>query len=128
MLKIEEIRKRLFQIDKKDFPSGKMMAAIAVIGKTSWMGNNNRKSHPLMFQKFANGQESACCHAEASALLKVPKKCRSQVEIYVIRFLRNGNLTCAKPCEMCQDFLKKYNVKNVYYTNWDGKWNKMRLR
>lgn len=104
-----------------------MLAAVAIIGKTSWFGNNNRKSHPRMVKKFSNGQENSCCHAEVSALLKVPRRCRHMVELYVVRFLRNGKVTMAKPCVMCQRYLKQHKIKHIYYTNWDGGWDRMRL-
>lgn len=127
MLRVNEIRERLFLLEKKNFPSGKMLAAVAVIGKTNWFGNNNRKSHPMMVKKFRNGQEGSCLHAEVSALLKVPRQSRHMVDLYVVRFLRNGSISMAKPCPMCEKFLRKHSVRNVYYTNWKGGWDRMKL-
>jgi hypothetical protein len=127
MINLNDIRNTLFQISKKDFPAGKMVAAVAVRGKTTWFGANSRRSHPRMVRKFRNGEEGSCCHAEVNALLQVPRQCRPNIELYVIRFLRNGAITMAKPCDYCQDFLEENNVpfRNVFYTdwNWDGTWS-----
>lgn len=129
MLRLDEIKKRLFSIDKEMFPSGKMLAAVAVVGKTMWIGNNNHKSHPMMVKKFSNGEENSCCHAEVNALAKVPRQCRHRAELYVIRFQRNGNLSMARPCALCRRFLSYNGIdfRNVYYTNWDGEWDRMKV-
>ena len=54
MVHLDEIKKRLFSFDKNTFPAGKMVAAVAILGKTLWIGNNNYKSHPSMIKKFLN--------------------------------------------------------------------------
>ena len=123
MINIENVRIDLFKISKKEFPGHKRVAAIALRNKSFWIGTNTRKSHPKMFRKFRNGQESACCHAEVYAILQVPRQCRPNIELYVLRFLRNGNISCAKPCNFCQSFIEENNInfKNVFYSDWD--WN-----
>lgn len=63
-------------------------------------------------------------HAEVDLILRlrsVPEK------ISVIRFLKNGTPTMAKPCIHCQLFLKHKGVKTVRYTNWLGVWEEMSL-
>ena len=63
-------------------------------------------------------------HADADLILKldyVPEK------ISVVRFLKDGTATMAKPCIHCQHFLKHVGVKKVRYTNWFGVWEEMSL-
>jgi len=48
-------------------------------------------------------------------------------KISVVRFLKDGTATMAKPCIHCQHFLKHVGVKKVRYTNWFGVWEEMSL-
>lgn len=45
--------------------------------------------------------------------------------LYVVRFLADGTVTMAKPCELCQNMINSYGVKKVYYTDWEGNWNRL---
>jgi len=60
-------------------------------------------------------------------LAKVPRQARNKVELFVFRSLRNGTLTMSKPCCICQQYLFKEGVKskNIYFTDWCGKWQRM---
>lgn len=63
-------------------------------------------------------------HAEVDLILKlkeVPDK------IHVVRFIKDGTPTMAKPCIHCQNFLRIKGVKAVRYTNWKGEWEEMWL-
>ena len=127
MLNIKEIRSRIFSINKNDYPGNKLVASVAILGNSEYFGHNTRKSHPEMIRQFRNGSCGSCSHAEVSALNKVPRQCRHAVKLYVMRFLKNGTLSCAKPCQMCQGFLLRNGVdfKNVFYTNWEGDWERL---
>ena len=56
-------------------------------------------------------------HAEVSCLLRA--KCDGDT-IVVVRVLRNGNLTCAKPCDKCLLYAEHAGVRKIYYSDWDG--------
>jgi cytidine deaminase len=48
--------------------------------------------------------------------------------MYVARVLRlDGSASMAKPCSKCQRLLARAGIKKVYYTNWDGNWQKMSI-
>lgn len=115
--------------DKKDFPSGKMVVAIAILGRSVFVGKNGRKTHPAYVREHRNGDKSACYHAECSAIAKVPRQSRHSVRLYVVRFLRNGSISMAKPCNLCQDYLKQngIEVKNIFYSDWEwnGTWKRL---
>jgi cytidine deaminase len=127
---ITKIKKKLLEINKRSFPSGKMIAAIATVGKTEWVGFNCHKSHPRMTKRFSCGKENSCSHAELSAVIQVPKKLRHKITLYVIRFTRDGNISMAKPCELCKVFLSQQGIDfgNIYYSDWswDGNWKRMK--
>lgn len=62
-------------------------------------------------------------HAEIAALtplLNKPDVDWKHTSIYVYRELKNGVVSCSKPCEACANLIKKLGIKNVYYTDWDG--------
>jgi hypothetical protein len=40
--------------------------------------------------------------------------------IYVLRFSAEGDLTMAKPCPFCENFLREANINRVCYSDWDG--------
>ena len=47
--------------------------------------------------------------------------------INVVRFTNRGLPTMARPCDWCQDYMRKRGVRRVKYTNWNGEWEKMNL-
>jgi cytidine deaminase len=52
-------------------------------------------------------------HAEKDAIMQVKNKNRlNRCKMIVIKIV-NGNISCAKPCEMCKKLLNKYKIKNV---------------
>lgn len=110
-------------------PAEKHVCAIAKVGRTKWFGYNNAKSHPRARRKFRDG-EMGCCpiHAEMDALMKVPRASRERAKLFVFRFLKDGTLSMAKPCEMCQSFLEAEGVKlsNIYFTDWNGEWKNLK--
>jgi len=78
------------------------------------------------FRKRYHNSREFCYerHAEVDLILKlreIPDK------IHVMRFLDNGQPTMARPCVHCQNFLRHKGVKAVRYTNWDGKWEELKL-
>jgi deoxycytidylate deaminase len=88
-------------------------------------------------RQYAGGVFHSSLHAEMNALFKYikvgerkkrfrrPEK-RGSGTVYVIRLMnydKNGEtiMGCSRPCEHCQKWLKIYNVKKVFYTDFiDG--------
>lgn len=54
-------------------------------------------------------------HAEHEALLNAVK---GDV-LVVARILKNGKLSCAKPCSNCMERMKQNGIKKVFYSDWD---------
>lgn len=73
------------------------------------------KTHPInkRFNKlpFEVGQ-----HAEINACLGVDAIDLKGAEVYVFRVLKNDSQALAKPCKMCQNYLRSVGVKKVHYT------------
>jgi len=68
--------------------------------------------------------ETCNCHAEVAAL----KKAKSKIEgIIVIRKKKCGRLANSQPCALCQAILMRSGIKEVYFTNEDGEYRRMRF-
>lgn len=80
-----------------------------------------------MAHQMGSGIEVAYVHAEIDALMTVPRQARSKVTLYVYRLTRTGQITMAKPCEICQTYLlaEGVDLRNVWYTDWSGQWTRM---
>lgn len=104
------------------------MVAWVQIGKTIIWGSNNTRNNRKFNRIFPNG-EANCAHAEMDAAQRAitisPNK--QHKNLHVMRFLKNGDPAMAKPCIHCQKFLKDNNFKNVFYTDENGNWQKLKL-
>ena len=61
-------------------------------------------------------------HSEVAALQKIKYLDIdfSKVHVYVYRELRDGTISCARPCPACKQLIHELGIKNVYYSDWDG--------
>ena len=60
-------------------------------------------------------------HAEVSAISQMfhNKKLLELCDIYVVRIAPESHDNClknSKPCNSCSRFIKKYNIRNIYYS------------
>ena len=91
--------------------------------KPVYIGINQDKTHPMAFREYNNKSMAASLHAEMDAL----RFSKPGDSLEVIRFLKDGDMTMAKPCEFCEPLIKKYNLSSVKYTNWSGSWENLNL-
>jgi deoxycytidylate deaminase len=84
---------------------------------------NMKKSHPTCKRKFISGDESASIHAEMSAL----RFAQPGDDIEVLRWVKNHELRCSKPCKMCHTAMLKAGIRSVVYVDQLGNKQKMRL-
>ena len=83
--------------------------------------NNQGKTHPIM-RKYDPGEfRPGGIHAEVKACQGASYRELNGAEIYVARVLRSGEPALAKPCEICQRFLRAMGVRLAYYSLPDGK-------
>jgi deoxycytidylate deaminase len=89
------------------------------------IGTNSNKCTAKFRKRYKNSPEvHHDIHAEVDLVLRcneIPSKIR------VMRFMKDGTRTMARPCIHCQHFLKHAGVKTVMFTNWEGKWEEMKL-
>jgi len=102
------------------------LAAWARKGKSYIYGVNSERCSTKFGRKYSDGSTGYHMHAEMDLIRAL--KGEKVTEIYVARFTAHGGkTTMARPCKYCQHFIKKHGIKKVYYTNWDGKWELMRM-
>jgi deoxycytidylate deaminase len=75
-------------------------------------GYNTLRTHPKAPSPYKTR------HAEVDAVLKL--KGKEGDTLYICRIKKNGELSCSFPCPHCMSFLKKFGIKKVVYSNWDG--------
>lgn len=56
-------------------------------------------------------------HAELDAILDADQDDLRGSTIYVFREYKDGTLACAKPCQHCQELIKRFEIKRVCYTD-----------
>lgn len=59
-------------------------------------------------------------HAEMSAL----RFAQPGDVLYVMRWTKDGEATMSKPCPKCQKVIAEANLKKVFYTNWEGEFER----
>jgi deoxycytidylate deaminase len=74
------------------------------------VGYNNPKTHPLANTKMKQ------LHAEMDAIIGCTKAELDGAEIVVVRARRDGKVGMAKPCRVCDDFIRRVGLRRVYYT------------
>lgn len=115
-----------YEARRRALNNGDFFHLAAFVPSSNKVGINNQKRNTAKFTKrYVNSSEVYHeMHAEVDLLRQlheIPEK------IHVVRFIKDGTPTMAKPCIHCQNFLRIKGVKQVRYTNWDGEWEEMRL-
>jgi deoxycytidylate deaminase len=78
--------------------------------------NSYRKTHPAQakYARIANQPKREYLHAEISALLRAPHDVDS---LFVLRFNKQGEPVCAKPCAVCRTAIRIFNPNlKVFHT------------
>ena len=80
------------------------------------MGSNTPKTHPHFKRSYKSGECSYHMHAEQNVL----RFSKPGDRLRVLRFSAKGQLTMAKPCPVCQKFIKQFGIRGVEYSDWEG--------
>lgn len=87
------------------------------------IGINRAKSSPKNKIIKTNNETVRCdLHAEVDA---ISCDLRSNDTLYVFRVRRDLKRTMAKPCSDCAYKLGLAGIRKVYYTDWNGDWQKL---
>ncbi len=77
--------------------------------------NDMQRTHPKSLNK-----KYPFIHAELDALVGLDSKDTEGGAIYVYRETKDGKLANSKPCDHCQELIKRYGIKKIYYTTEKG--------
>ena len=93
----------------------------ARVGAVVFTDTGNILTHACNCRLY--GHKTLTIHAERSALAKIVKiRARERygsINMLVVRVRANGTLSCAKPCQECEYYLREAGIK-VWYTDNNG--------
>ena len=102
--------------------------AVLVKGNSVRSVSCNKHRHCSFGARFRKeGYGEATLHAELGAILGMDRSTTQGSDVYVARINREGEARISKPCPMCEAAMRHVGVRRVYYTNEDGKIERMRL-
>lgn len=81
------------------------------------------KTHPDAIHPKPSGVICRSTHAEHHALIYA----KPGDELFVMRFYKTGGFCIAKPCPECQTRIAKLKLKAVWYTDFQGEWQKLKI-
>lgn len=56
-------------------------------------------------------------HAEIACLNMIKQDvCYKDIEIYIVRLLRDGSLGMARPCPSCFQYIKQLGIRKIFYS------------
>lgn len=79
--------------------------------------SNSYKTHPVLAQ-YSNWPFQ---HAESACIISHGLDNCDGLDLLVTRVNKKGSLTMAKPCDACLNLISDVSLRNIYYTNWEGK-------
>jgi deoxycytidylate deaminase len=97
------------------------------------IGMNSTKTHPLNLKyNYVNKDNKSISdivgtHAELNAVIRLGEEDCSRLTLVNTRINRNNMLDYSAPCSGCSDMIKQLDFKNVYFSNAQGKFDKINL-
>jgi pyrimidine deaminase RibD-like protein len=92
--------------------------------------HRSHKHSALVFRGGAlisQGVNHDTVHAEVQALKKLWPSHRAGTTVLTIRMTKGGNLGMAKPCPICEAYMRGAGVKKVIYSDASGQLITMKL-
>lgn len=99
--------------------SGRHAAAILYKGSILAIGNNKRKSHPIMCS-INKDNKRIYLHAEVDAIVKTINAhglyIFPETTLYVMRVTKGGNIAYSEPCNICKDIINSVGITQVLWS------------
>lgn len=92
--------------------------------KITKIGWNRKRTHPKI-AKHPYHEGYVGTHAELDVILKSGEDDLEHHSMIVLRVDRKGKLANSKPCPGCLSLIKSYNLNEVYFSNIEGKIEKL---
>jgi tRNA(Arg) A34 adenosine deaminase TadA len=104
--------------------SNSHIAFLVKKNKVVKIGWNRKRTHPEI-AKHPYHEGYVGTHAELDVILKSGEDDLQDHSMIVLRVDRKGRLANSKPCPGCLSLIKTYNLSDVYFSNADGKIEKL---
>lgn len=106
------------------------LVAFAIVrGRIRSIGLNSYSKTDTINKDYVNrdGGKTSYRHAESDLIKKLRKLdlSNNNISIYIIRVTQGNSIKLAKPCVNCAYLLGKFNPKNIYYTNDNGRFERL---
>lgn len=88
------------------------------------IGWNKKRTHPKI-AKHPYHEGYVGTHAELDVILKSGLDSLNNHSMIILRVDRKGRLANSKPCSGCLSLIESYNVDEVFYSNVEGKVEKL---
>ena len=90
-------------------------------------GYNSSDHHPKQASaSHATGASPlVTVHGEIDALIKARRVAYSA---YVVRILKDGTLSMSASCKICYHALNRAGISRIYYSDWNGNIQEMRIK
>lgn len=106
-------------------------AVVAMGSRVVSTGYNYRKTHPASPAHRTHYGCKGNIHAEVNAICKLSRCQKNNLDrctVYVTRRKVAGNgMAMSKPCSYCMSFLIKHGIKDIWYTDRNGKPTRIKL-
>ena len=109
-----------------DFPRAQIGACAVYKHKVISTGYNSQRTSPLQkkYNQYRFKVETPhMCHAEISCLKPLVGRRDidfKNVDLYIYREYKNGELALARPCASCMKLISDLGIRNIYYSNEGG--------
>jgi tRNA(Arg) A34 adenosine deaminase TadA len=96
-------------------------AGIVYKGSLLSIGTNQDKTHPSMM-RFGRNEEAIWLHAEIDAINKFFSRRYLQInlsdcDLLCLRVTKAGHIGLSCPCDGCQEAIRTYGFRKVFYTD-----------
>lgn len=106
----------LKQAQKSKMDGYKHCAVLIKSGKPISIGLNGMKAGRLADKLY----DLCGWHAECDALCNLSEETIRNSVLYIAGWNKSGNVITSKPCEKCQEYLEKFDLKAIYYSTPEG--------
>lgn len=115
------IRFCLKKAKQNDIDNYKHCAVLVKGNRILSVGLNSNKAGCLVDPLY----DKKGVHAELDALCKLSEDQIKGSTLYVAGWSRGNHVVTSKPCPYCQEYLKKFDIKAVYYSTPTGGYEEM---
>lgn len=102
----EAFKQSKFSTHHKHKIGGVIVKKSKIISK----GYNKLKTHPASNHTYKN------IHCELDCILKAPNHLLKDAELYLYRNRKSDTIGNSRPCTFCEELVRKFGIKKVYYT------------